>query len=590
MAQLQPGRQAPAASLQDSAAFAEPLQQYQLPRPAAKRTGKVPAAKAGHARQASTATGTASSAGSDMLQPGVNAIQPTSSRLATGTTLPPQGTAAERAPTDLPAKSERRLPPPAASTLHQPVHPVSVVPDASTDHAQAQSRPAGSKSSSASASAGQVSTAPRAAVTAPAASLVPPSVSLLAPVQRPKAGLTAASMPASVPRQSFTKSSLASVSAAAAAAAAAAPDSDAAADAIAAGPQTARQMPRGATARSSRSSVRAAAAGDDGGADSQSERPTMPASKTAKSHNLPPSAVATSTPHVPLFIPFAAPGTSAHPGGDDDVDDEFFTGVEVDLGSVQSRDDYQHAVQSDLMTGRPQEGRPSEHTPSQPSASQQSKSSQPHPSLPVQAKPDAPARRGVGSPAVAPVSTAASKVSSATASAASSAAAALATHSTAAPARYSSSLSNGAASTTSVPIPADHTPPLSGSLPTAVATLLTSKSPEPVLHTSQPPQHASVQQPAMNDEFDDEASGVEMQSAFVPIPFGGSATAALPAGAGTPFGRHLDADQDDFEDSFFDSINTGAASLPICMSGLHASCKAIITRERQHGGRHVKSQ
>lgn len=65
---------------------------------------------------------------------------------------------------------------------------------------------------------------------------------------------------------------------------------------------------------------------------------------------------------------------------------------------------------------------------------------------------------------------------------------------------------------------------------------------------SQQPSQKSI--PHAVTSTSDGVGGANLQSAFVPIPFGGSAA------TGTPFGSYLD-DEEDVGDSFFDSIGTG---------------------------------
>ena len=572
-AKAQPGSQTSAASLQDSAASVDPRQQRPLPRPAVKLTGTEPAAKGGRAQQASTATtaGDASSASSDLLRLKANAKQGIGSKAATGTGLFPHGAAAEPALTPPAAKLARTSPPQAVSIPHHFAPPASMDPATLQDPDEALSRPAGS--ASASASRKQALTAPRAtqaALAASAALQLLSSAQAPAPTHRSKAGSTASSM----------------VSAVAAAAAAGQSERHQAGSMASSNPAP---VPR--RARSSLTSVPAAAATttDVGNADKQSERrkpgftphasvpvsrPSLNAASAAAADgddavaaaadgddDPTPSAVAGVSPFATPLIPFAGQQTSPKGLLDEDADD-FFVGVEADLVSVPSRGDHMLAAQAEDTA---QAGGLSQQSPQQASATQLSN---PLAILPAQAKPETLARTAADTPtAVAPVPTAAFTVpsaastaaSTAASSSASSAAAALVTLPAAAlPSRVSLP---GAKAPVSKPA---GVPPASRLLPTAVETLATAQSTNPVLTQPQQPPNANAQQAAAADE--DEESEAEMQSAFVPIPFGGSAAAAFQSGTGTLFGSHLDADQNDVDDSFFDSIHAGVVPLPSCMS------------------------
>lgn len=534
MAQAQPDSQSPADSLQDSAASADPVQQRLLPRPAVNLAGKTLASKGGLTKQASTAPGDASSPGSVMLRPAGNAEKGIGAKAAAGPILSPHSVAAEQAVTWSSAKPGQ--PSPTQTASHHSVPLVSMHLAMPRDPDQAVSRPAGSLSGSAS--GGQSLTTPGAslAASAPSATLQrPPSAQASAPTQRPKAGSATSSM----------------VSVAAAA------------DLGDVDRQSARQKP-GFThapllaARPSAnvtSATAAAADGDNddngGGGFSPAERQTLPAVKAAKAGTrLTPAPNPSATG---ALIPFAGPGTSLT-GLVHEDDDNFFAGVEANAGPVP----VQSAQADDIAQAGGYKQQPPQQAPTT-----QPKSKLPA-SLPAQAKPHTPARAGACIPtAVAPVPAAASTVPSATAPAASSTASSAA----ALVNRPAEALSLQTASTgAKAPVPkrADIIPPSSRSPPTAAEAPATAELMEPVLTRSQQPPHSSAQQSAA--DYGDELSGAGVQSAFVPIPFGGSAAAALQSGTGALFGSHLDADQGDVDDSFFDSFSAGAVFLPTSVS------------------------
>ena len=521
LAQALTSSQAPAASLQDSVASAG---KRPLLKPTAKLNAKELAAAGDHAKQASTASGTASSAATRSADLG------TSSKAAAGTVLSPQGGATEQA---WPPPFAKPGPHTANVSLHDG-SPISTEPASLANPDQKLYRPAGpsSSSSSASASARQASTALRAAVRASAPLAAPPA---------------ALQVPSSAPPVISVSSS---VSAAAAAAAAAA-----AGDAVR--PRNDRPKPI-YTSSTSGAKVRGpsiSAADDDdivddddaaakgSGGHSQAERPTLPGSTTAKPHvKLHPTPTPSAVPGVasllPPPIPFTVAGT--RPAGvDAEEDDDFFAGVEADLGSVPSRDT--NAARAGNAAGGHSH---SQHRSQQASASQPSKLLA---ALPAQAYRHAPARTAACLPTAGAPVPAAATVPSATPPAASSAtasaAASLATQPAAIfPGRSSSSRTQAFAAKL-----------------TAVEALATAEFGEPALAQSQQTP-TGAQQPVAAAV--DGASGVEVQSAFVPIPFGGSAAAAaLHTGAGTLFGSQSDAGQDDLDDSFFDSINAGDMAL-----------------------------
>ena len=601
MAQAKLGSQAPAASLQDRAASAAPAQQRLLPRPAAKLTGKEPAAKGGLAKQASPAAGDASSAGSVMPRPTENAAMGTGTKADAGSVvLSPQGIAAELALTHASAAPERPSLPEAASTPRHFVPPVSMGPATSRGLNPSVSTTAESPSGSApgrQALTAPATSAPSAVTSSPVQ--FPSSAQVSAFTKEPKAGSTASSTvfavaaadydaddaaaqsdrhgagstgssnSAIVPQRSGAKSPLTCAPAAAAAAA-----TDVGhVDRLSERPKPGFPPPAFASVARPTSNAASAAAtaadddndntGDDGsGEHSQAERQTLPASKAAKadawlSPSPTPPAVAGITPLAAPLIPFAGPGTSPTGLLDEDGDD-FFAGVEADLGSAPSTGNQRHSAQAEDTT---QAGRHSQQLPQRASPTRPSK---PLATLPAQARPDIPGRTSAGiTTAVAPpaaASTVSSTASPAASSTASSAAAALGTHPAAALPFQSSS--SGAKAP--MPKPAGITPRLSTLLPTAVEAPATAESVESVLMQSQQSHHASAQQSAAT--YGEEVSGAGGQSAFVPIPFGGSSAAASRSGTGTLLGSKLDADQDDLDDSFFDSIDTGAGVLPTCMS------------------------
>ena len=460
MAQAQPDSQSPAASLQDSAASADPLQQRLLPRPAVNLAGKKLASKGGVAKQASTAPGDASSPSSVMLRPAGNAGKGIGTA---GPILSPHSVAAEQTVTWSSAKPGQPLPPQVAS--HHSVPLVSTHPAIPRDPDQAMSRAAGSLSGSASGGRSLTTQGASQAASAPSAMLQRPlSAQASAPTHRPKAGSAMSSMVSvaaaadlgDVDRQSerpkpgFTPSApllAARPSANAASATAAAADDD--------------------------------NNGDNGGGDfSQAERQTLQAIKAAKADTR-----LTPTPNPSAtgpLIPFAGPGTSLT-GLVHEDDDDFFAGVEADAGPVP--------VQSAQADNIARAGRHQQQTPQQASTTQPSK---PPASLPAQAKPHTPARTGAGIPtAVAPVPTAASTVPSTTAPAASSTASFPAASVTR-PATAISLQTMSTAAKAPVSKRAGIIPPSSRSFPTAVEAPAAAESMEPVLTQSQQPPHASA--------------------------------------------------------------------------------------------------
>lgn len=520
--------------MQDSAASAG---KRPLLRPTAKLTAKEPASTGGHAKQASTATGPATSAATGTANLG------TSSKAATGTVLSPQGVAKEQASPHPSAKPG----PHTANVSDHVVSPISTEPASPANPDHKLYRPAGSSSSSSASASASARQAPTASSTAVRAS---------APLAAPPAALQ---VPSAAPAQADT-----SASSSVAGGGGGGGDADR--------PKAVRPKSAyisSASVPKARGPSKSAAAADDdddddaaerSGGHSQAERQTLPGSKTAKPHakldpNQAPSAVPGVAPLAVPPMPFTVPRTRGGP--DAEEGDEFFAGVQTDLGSVPSRG------KNVAQIGKAAQGHShSQHRPQQASASHPPK---PLARLPAHAKTDVPARTAAGIPtAVAPLPAAAPTAPSATSpvassaasSATASAAASLATHPGAAfPGRSSSSGTTAFAPK-----------------PTAVDTLTTAELSEPVLAQSQKPP-VKAPQPAAADDAE-EASGAGVQSAFVPIPFGGSAMATFQTGAGTLFGSHSDADQDDLDDSFFDSISAG----DMVLAQLH-----VLLHEGKHG-------